>query len=114
MRRIILSYSHINFFKFAVSKSTQTESDFSSLVATNAELVKLVIANGKLMEQKDAKYIHSLQERFLLDNQYQELIAKSAQQQVEIESLENRIDCMMPAPAPIPVVVDDLIAFEGI
>lgn len=108
---LFLSYAHITqFIKFAVSKSTQTENDFSSLVASNAELVKDIIAKGQLMQQKDAKYIESLQERYLLCNRYQELKTKIAQQQDEIESLKNRIGSMEPAPA----FVEDLIEFEDL
>lgn len=99
----------IKFIKFAVS--TQTENDFSSLVATNAKLVKGIIANGKLMQQNDAKYIENLQERYLLHNRHQELKMKFVQQQAEIENLKNRIDSMKPAPAP--AFVEDLIEFEG-
>lgn len=92
-----------------MSKSTQTENDFSSIVATNAELVKDIIAKTQLMHQKDAKYIENLQERFLLGLRYQELHTKIAQQQTEIESLQSRVNSIEPAAA----FVEDLIQLEG-
>lgn len=107
---LFLLYAHIiHIIEFTESKSTQTENDFSSLVATNAELVKDIIAKGQLMQQKDAKYIESLQERYLLCNRRQELKTKIAQQQAEIEGLKIQIDSREPAPA----VVADLIEFES-
>lgn len=93
-----------------MSESTQTENDFSTLVATNAELVKDIIAKGQIMQRKDAKYIENLQERYLLTIRHEELRKKNGQQQAEIESLKNQIRQIM-EPAPASVV--DLIEFEG-
>lgn len=92
-----------------MSKSTQTGNDFSTLVATNAELAEEMIAKGQLMQQKGTKYIENLQERYLLSIRYQELKKINAQQQAEIESLKNQINSMEPAQP----IVDDLIEFEG-
>lgn len=90
-------------------KSTQTENNFSSIVATNTELAKNIIAKTKLMEQKDSKYIDNLQERYLLSLRYHELVSKISQQQAEIERLQNQITSMEPAPA----FVEDLIRLDG-
>lgn len=101
----------IQFIIYTVCKSTQTENNFSSIVVTNTELAKNIIAETQLMEQKDAKYIVNLQERFLLSLRYQELLSKSAEQQAEIERLQNQIKSMEPVPEP--AFVEDLIQLDG-
>lgn len=93
-----------------MSKSTQTNTDFSIIVATNAELARNAIQTGQLVQQKDSKYIESLEQRYLLCLRNDELKGKVAQLENENRRLQNQIDSSIKPPQEL---IGDLIEFEG-